>query len=102
MKNISSHRGESLDARVGLFMEIQQTLCDNLGLAFAVKHGEPFILYDVFEGRQVEVDPKEVTHVRHVKGETTITREERPAGEEKDPAEGKTGDWFMDRFTKIN
>lgn len=96
VKNISSHRGESLDARVGLFMQIQQTLCDNLGLAFAVKHGEPFILYDVFEGGQVEVDPKEVTHVRHEKGETTITREERR------PAEEKTGDWLMDRFTKIN
>ena len=97
-----SYKESTLDERVTLFMNIQQTLCDQLGLAFAVEHGAPFILYDVFGRQKIEVDPKEVTRVEHNNGETHITREERNSSPDSGSDNDKnSGSWFMDRFMKV-
>ena len=37
----------TIEERVQLFFDIQQTLANDLGLAFAVNHGEDFPLYDL-------------------------------------------------------
>ena len=45
----------TIEERVQLFFDIQQTLANDFGLAFPVKHGEVFPLYDLWEGKLLDV-----------------------------------------------
>lgn len=72
-----STRDMSIEERVQLFFDMQQALADGLGIAFAVDHGAPFPLYDIWGEALVYADPNEITRVSKKDGKLSIEREER-------------------------
>jgi len=71
------YRGASLQERVDLFLEIHQTLADQLGIAVPVPHGETMKLYDVWNQELVEVELHKGTEIKKENGEITIIEFDR-------------------------
>ena len=67
--------------RVQLFFDIQQTLADDLGLTFAVKHGEDFPLYDLWEKELLEVKINKGATIKKQDGKVTVEEFDRLAEE---------------------
>lgn len=67
----------TIEERVQVFFDAQQVICDNIGLAFAVNHGDPFPLWDAFEGKFANVEPDAVTAISRHDGKTSMRREVR-------------------------
>lgn len=78
---MSQGKEMSLDERVGRYIEAQQLIADELGLAVPTPHGEPISLYDIWGGQLLNIIPSEVTRVKMANGNITITREQTGAPE---------------------
>lgn len=79
----------TIEERVQLFFDIQQTLANDLGLAFPVKHGEDFPLYDLWEGKLLDVKINKGVRIKKQDGKVTVeefdrTEEESECGKEND------------------
>ena len=67
----------TIEERVQLFFDIQQTLANDLGLAFAVKHGEDFPLYDLWEEELLEVKINKGTNIKKQDGKVIVEEFDR-------------------------
>ena len=63
--------------RIQLFFDIQQKLANDLGLAFAVNHGEDFQVYDLREGRLLKAKINKGTTIRESDGKTIVEEFDR-------------------------
>ena len=70
----------TLHERAALFQEIQQTLADELGLAFAVPHGSPMTLYDIWEKKPVIMEILKGTEIKKEMGMIDIIPFDRRKG----------------------
>ena len=71
------YRESSIQERVDLFLDIQQTLADQLGIAIPVQHGETMKLFDIWEKELVEVELHKGTEIEKKNGEVIITQFDR-------------------------
>lgn len=71
------YRGASIQERVDLFLDIHQTLADQLGIAVPVQHGETMKLYDIWNQELVEVELHKGTEIKKENGEVIITEFDR-------------------------
>lgn len=70
--NLKPRIDNDLKQRVGKFVEMQQLLANELGLAIPVPHGEPFLVYDFKNEQLLEVEIPLYTEVKHQNGKTDI------------------------------
>lgn len=67
----------TIEERVQLFFDIQQTLANDLGLAFPVKYGEDFPVYDLWEGRLLKAKINKGTTIRKSDGKVIVEEFDR-------------------------
>ena len=70
----------TLQERAELFREIQQILADELGIAFAVPHGSPMMLYDIWEKKPVVLELIKGTEIKKEMGMLEIIPFDRSEG----------------------
>lgn len=79
----------TIEERIQLFFDIQQTLVNDLGLAFPVKHGEDFPVYDLWERKLLKVKIDKGINIKKQDGKVTVETFDRMAEESE---RGKTND----------
>ena len=67
----------TIEERIQLFFDIQQTLANDLGLAFPVKHGEDFPVYDLWEGKLLKIKIDKGVNIKKQDGKVTVEEFDR-------------------------
>lgn len=65
-------KNEDLQSRVDIFFRIQSELADQLGLVYAVPHGQQVMLFDVWNKQKVDVNIIKGTEVKKAAGSRVV------------------------------
>ena len=67
----------TIEERVQLFFDVQNALVNDLGLAFPVKHGEDFPVYDLWERKLLKVKIDKGVNIKKQDGKVTVEEFDR-------------------------
>ena len=67
----------TIEERVQLFFDVQNALVNDLGLAFPVKHGEDFPVYDLWERKLLKAKINKGTTIWESDGKAIVEEFDR-------------------------